>query len=138
MDLESTVNELWNKGYNCAECVFMMLSNELNFELSSQILKMAKIMGSGYESGCICGALSASISLCSIYKEPDPKLAKTLYDRFTEKFGASCCRTIRKQCLCTEKVVFAINSVLEDLLHNIFPQFPRHFTSLPKTPLKCL
>ncbi|MFH1240127.1 MAG: C-GCAxxG-C-C family (seleno)protein [Candidatus Diapherotrites archaeon] len=115
MDIDGTVNELWKKGYNCAECVFMVLSNELNFELSPQILKMAKIMGSGYYSGCICGSLSASISFCAIYKEPDSKLAKTLYGKFTEKFGASCCRVIRKQCSCTDKITFSINSVLEEL-----------------------
>ena len=76
---------------------------------------MAKIMGSGYYSGCICGSLSASISFCAIYKEPDPKLAKTLYDKFTTEFSASCCRVIIKNCPCTEKVVFAIESALEEL-----------------------
>jgi len=115
MNFEKEVQELWAKDYNCAECVFLILSNELNFELSPQILNMAKIMGSGYNSGCICGSLSASISFCAIYKEPNSKLAKTLYDKFTEKFGASCCRIIRKKCPCTDKVIFAINSVLEEL-----------------------
>ena len=115
MDFEKEVQELWHKGYNCAECVFLILSNELNFPLDPQILKMAKIMGFGYNSGCICGSLSASISFCAIYKEPDFEMVKTLYDKFTEKFGVSCCKVIRKKCPCPEKVVFAINSALEEL-----------------------
>lgn len=113
--IENAVNGLWNRGYNCAECTFFILSNEKSFELSPQILKMAKIMGSGYKSGCICGALSGAISFCAIYeKEYNPKTAKKLYEKFVKQFGASCCRKIRKKCKCTKKVVFAVESALEE------------------------
>ncbi len=115
MDIEKEVNELWAKKYGCAECVFLVLSNELNFELDPQILKMAKIMGSGYYSGCICGSLAASISFCAIYKEPNPKLAKTLHDKFVKEFGATSCREISTYPNCQAKPIFAIKSALEEL-----------------------
>ncbi|MFH1588748.1 MAG: C-GCAxxG-C-C family (seleno)protein [Candidatus Diapherotrites archaeon] len=125
MNIEEKTLKLWAQKLNCAECVFKLLSEIKGTELSPQLLKSAKIMGSGYKSGCICGAVNAAMVFCAIHMpKPNTELTQRIYSNFREKYGSSCCRVLRagdekqgipKDKACPERVVYAIETALNEL-----------------------
>lgn len=96
--------DYFKEGYNCAEAVFLTYRELLEPDMDPAMVKLMTGFGGGLgESGCMCGALSGSIVALNMLKgrstnqfsrEEAYRLAKEFTDRFTEKFGATCCRVL--------------------------------------------
>lgn len=87
--------ELRGRGYNCAQCVLMSLSDRLDV-YEGMAAKMTAAFGSGFAAtGEICGAMSA-LGIAIGLKENDTtpqaklkvmKVTHTMFDRFKEENG---------------------------------------------------
>ncbi len=90
----------------CSESLLLVLNHGFKGGLSSE---QAKQLGAGFcggmgEAGCTCGALSGAIMGLGLLlgphakgcmgKKPFRQLARTMHDRFHEKFGSTCCRVL--------------------------------------------
>jgi len=94
----------FKEGYNCAEAIFLTFKEILAPEMDSGMVKLVTGFGGGVgESGCMCGALTGSVIALNMIKgrttnfesrEEAYQYAKEFSDRFTEKFGATCCRAL--------------------------------------------
>ena len=91
-------------GYNCAEAIFLAYRDLLFPETDPAIVKMLTGFGSGLgQAGCLCGALTGSVCILNMLtgrtsnqesRDDAYQYAKEFSDRFTEKFGATCCRVL--------------------------------------------
>jgi C_GCAxxG_C_C family probable redox protein len=93
-------------GSNCAESVLTALSSH------PAVASLPTASGSGFtsgigHSGCVCGALAASVMVLGAYaegQECEPaarrelaeKLSAECAERFKEQWGATCCRTLKR------------------------------------------
>lgn len=110
-DLEQLPIEARNKagnyfkeGYNCAEAIFLTYQPLLAPKIDPSLVSLFTGYGSGVgESGCMCGALTGSIAALNMIKgrtsnqvsrDEAYELAKEFTDRFTQKYGATCCRAL--------------------------------------------
>jgi len=94
----------FKEGYNCAEAVFLTYRELLAPEMDPSMVKLMTGFGGGLgESGCLCGALTGSIAALNMLKgrttnevsrDEAYQLAKEFTDRFTEKYGVTCCRAL--------------------------------------------
>ena len=92
--------ELYRSGrYHCAEAVLAVVRNHFRPDLPEEVVQMASGFGGGSGSGCLCGAVSgATVALGLVLREDKKRIAKhtrDLHAWFKEKYGATCCKTIR-------------------------------------------
>lgn len=85
--------------YHCAESVLAILCKHFRPDLPEEIVQIASGFGAGSASGCICGAVSAGTAgLGLVLREDKQKILKLtgeLHSWFKEKYGVTCCKTIR-------------------------------------------
>jgi len=86
--------------YHCAEAVLAVVRENFRPDLPEDIIRMAGGFGGGSGSGCICGAVAAATLGLGLVLGDDKKrvqqLNRELHAWFQEKYGATCCRTIRQ------------------------------------------
>ncbi|MFA5385201.1 MAG: C-GCAxxG-C-C family protein [Eubacteriales bacterium] len=95
----------FEQGYNCAQAV--ALSNAELMGCSTEGIKqIAAGFGYGLNSGCACGALAGGVmAIGMLLANPETKgfdkaigeMSLELQKRFTDKFGSTCCRILRKK-----------------------------------------
>ncbi len=95
-----------NEDYNCAESIFLAFREQAAPELGADMVRMATPFGAGLgNAGCLCGALAGSVMILGLFKgrtTPDvPRkepyaLSSEFHNRFKEKFGATCCRVLKR------------------------------------------
>jgi len=87
--------------YHCAESTLSTLCKHFRPDLPEEIAQLASGFGGGSGSGCLCGAVAGgTIALGLILKEDKKqiqKLTAELHGWFKEKFGTTCCRSIRSR-----------------------------------------
>ena len=102
--LQDYAIDLRKKGYNCAQCVLMSLSDKLNID-ENLAAKLTAAFGSGFAgSGEICGAVS-SLGIAEGLKEnnsgPEAKIkvmksTRQLLEKFKEENGGRfLCRDLK-------------------------------------------
>lgn len=94
----------FKEGYNCAEAIFLTYRELLDPEMDPSMVKLMTGFGGGLgEYGCMCGALSGSIAALNMIKgrttnqvsrDEAYKMANEFAEKFTEKYGATCCRVL--------------------------------------------
>jgi len=94
----------FKEGYNCAEAVFLTYRELLAPEMDPSMVKLMTGFGGGVgEAGCMCGALTGSITAINMIKgrttnqvsrDEAYQLAKGFTEKFTEKYGVTCCRAL--------------------------------------------
>lgn len=85
--------------YHCAEAVLETVRKNFAADVPESIVGMASGFGFGSNSGCICGAVSggtAALGLVVKDKKEVTHLTKELHAWFSEKYGVTCCKIIRK------------------------------------------
>ncbi|NVN88979.1 MAG: C_GCAxxG_C_C family protein [Desulfuromonadales bacterium] len=85
--------------YHCAEAVLATIRNHFRPDLPSEVTHMASGFGGGSGSGCICGAVSGATIGLGLVLQNDKKriihMTRELHTWFKEKYGVTCCKTIR-------------------------------------------
>lgn len=104
IEARNKAGNYFKEGYNCAEAIFLTFREILAPEMDPAMIKLVTGFGSGVgESGCMCGALTGSVVALNMVKgrttnlesrEEAYKYAKEFSERFTEKFGVTCCRAL--------------------------------------------
>lgn len=104
IEARNKAGNYFKEGYNCAEAVFLTYRELLAPELDPSLVSLMTGFGGGLgESGCICGALTGSITALNMIKgrttnqisrDEAYQLAREFTDQFTEKYGATCCRVL--------------------------------------------
>jgi C_GCAxxG_C_C family probable redox protein len=94
----------FKEGYNCAESVFLTYRELLAPELDPSLVRLMTGFGGGLgESGCLCGALTGAIASLNMMKgrttnqssrDEAYQLAKEFTEKFTDKYGVTCCRAL--------------------------------------------
>ena len=98
MDKKEKAVELKHGGYNCAQAVLCVFTEETG--LSEEFLKRIGA-GFGVGMGCMeatCGALISAEMLMGLEKykgTPVLRTAKEMHQKFTEKCGASICKDLK-------------------------------------------
>jgi len=91
--------QLYRSGkYHCAEAVLETVRRQFTPELPESIVGTVSGFGGGSSSGCICGAVSGgtvALGLVVGDKKKTTQLTKDLHIWFKEKYGVTCCKTIR-------------------------------------------
>ena len=85
--------------YHCAEAVLAVVREHFTPELPESVVQMASGFGGGSGSGCICGAVSggtAALGMVLKDKKLTTHLTRELHDWFKQKYGVTCCKTIRQ------------------------------------------
>lgn len=98
--------QLHEQGFNCCESVLRALAEAIEKNPGEDAFKMASGFGAGMgKSGCACGALAGAVMAISMkygrgstteQREPSYSRASKAHDEFKRKFGATCCKIIRK------------------------------------------
>lgn len=104
-EVKNRAEKYFEQGYNCAQTV--ALSNiELLGGKTEGIIELAAGFGHGMSAGCTCGALSGGVMAIGRLlagaetKGFNKEIASTtekLHQRFTQEFGTTCCRSLRKK-----------------------------------------
>lgn len=104
IEMRNKAGNYFKEGYNCAEAVFLTYRELLAPELDPSLVSLMTGFGGGLgESGCMCGALTGSIAALNMIKgrptnqtsrDEAYQLAREFTDKFTEKYGATCCRVL--------------------------------------------
>lgn len=104
VEVRNKAGNYFKEGYNCAEAIFLTYQPLLAPKIDPSIVSLFTGYGSGVgESGCMCGALTGSIAALNMIKgrtsnqfsrDEAYELAKEFTDRFTMKYGATCCRVL--------------------------------------------
>jgi C_GCAxxG_C_C family probable redox protein len=104
VEARNKAGNYFKEGYNCAEAIFLTYQSLLAPEIDPSLVRLFTGYGSGVgESGCMCGALTGSIAALNMKKgrtsnqlsrDEAYELAKEFTDRFTEKYGATCCKAL--------------------------------------------
>jgi C_GCAxxG_C_C family probable redox protein len=84
--------------YHCAEAVLATVRNHFRPDLPEETANLASGFGGGSGSGCICGAVSGgTVGLGLVVKEKKEvmNLTRELHNWFKERYGVTCCKTIR-------------------------------------------
>lgn len=102
--IKQQAGQCFREGYNCAEAILSSFNKELSLGLSDDALKVASGFGCGMgKSGCVCGALAASIMVLGVLQgrssnaqklEPIYRTSEGFHYKFSETFGGTCCRII--------------------------------------------
>ncbi len=108
MDSETDVRQLagqhFRDGYNCAEAVLRSFNTALGLGLGDDALRLAAGFGGGIgHSGCVCGALAASIMVLGALagrrsneesRDEAYRVSAGFHERFSGNFGGTCCRAL--------------------------------------------
>ena len=84
--------------YHCAEAVLETVRRHFTPETPESVVQSVSGFGGGSGSGCICGAVSGgTVGLGLILKDKKEimHLTRELHIWFKEKYGVTCCKTIR-------------------------------------------
>jgi C_GCAxxG_C_C family probable redox protein len=98
--------EFYDKGYNCAESIFLAFRTYITPEMSEDLVRLATPFGGGLgRAGCMCGALSGATMILGaakgrinyeMSKSQPYELSHEFHDQFKTKFNATCCRSLMK------------------------------------------
>lgn len=104
IEARNKAGNYFKEGYNCAEAIFLTYRELLAPEMDPSMVKLMTGFGGGVgENGCMCGALSGSIVALNMIKGRTTnqesrneayQCAQEFTERFTDKFGATCCRVL--------------------------------------------
>lgn len=84
--------------YNCAEAVVEVIRKHFVPEVPEAVVGSVSGFGGGSGAGCICGAVAGgtvALGLVLHDKKATAHLTKELHAWFREKYGVTCCKTIR-------------------------------------------
>lgn len=84
--------------YHCAEAVMEAIRKHFSPQTPEAVVATVSGFGGGSGAGCICGAVSGgtvAIGLVSQDKKSTTHLTRELHKWFKEKYGVTCCKTIR-------------------------------------------
>lgn len=85
---------------NCAESVLWSVLENLGHPCPGEYLAMTAGLGQGMGgAGCSCGSLTGGVlalGVCLADRDLSRKAARALYDVFTAKHRAACCRVLHK------------------------------------------
>ncbi len=99
-ECRAEAEELYRSGkYHCAEAVLEAVRRHFAADLPESIVGTVAGFGGGSGTGCICGALSGgtvALGLVLADKKETARLTKELHVWFKEKYGVTCCTTIRQ------------------------------------------
>lgn len=97
---QAEAEQLYRSGkYHCAEAVLEVLRRHFAADLPESIVSTVSGFGGGSGSGCICGAVSGGTVAFGLVlgdKKEITQLTKDLHIWFKEKYGVTCCKTIRQ------------------------------------------
>lgn len=103
-DVKQLAGQHFREGYNCAEAILRAFNATLNLGLDDNALKLAAGFGGGIgHSGCVCGALAASIMVLgalqgrrhqSESRDAAYRASAGFHDKFSGHFGGTCCRAL--------------------------------------------
>ena len=125
MDKKEKAVELKHSGYNCAQAVLCVFTEETG--LSEEFLKRIGA-GFGVGMGCMeatCGALIGAEIMMGLEKykgKPVLRTAKEMHQAFAEKCGASICKDLKGRdtgkviCECDDCVRHAVE-MAEEMYH---------------------
>lgn len=85
--------------HHCAEAVLEAVRRNCTPDVPEAIVSSVSGFGGGSGAGCICGAVSGgtvAIGLALQDKKATSHLTKELHTWFKEKYGVTCCKTIRQ------------------------------------------
>lgn len=86
--------------FHCAEAVLAVVRRYFRPDLPEGVLQSVSGFGSGSGSGCICGAVSGGTVGLGLVLGEDKKLVshltRELHAWFKERYGVTCCKTIRQ------------------------------------------
>ena len=85
--------------YHCAEAVLEAIRKHFAPEMPEAVVGTVSGFGGGSGAGCICGAVSGgtvALGLVLHDKKATTHLTKELHTWFKEKYGVTCCKTIRQ------------------------------------------
>ena len=85
--------------YHCAEAVLEVVRKHFSPETPESAVCTVSGFGGGSGAGCICGAVAGgtvALGLVLHEKKAVMHLTKELHTWFKEKYGVTCCRTIRQ------------------------------------------
>jgi C_GCAxxG_C_C family probable redox protein len=92
--------QLYRSGkYHCAEAVMETIRRHYAADLPESIVSSVSGFGGGSNSGCLCGAVSGgtvALGLILADKKKTSHLTRELHSWFKEKYGVTCCKTIRQ------------------------------------------
>ena len=85
--------------HHCAEAVVEAIRKHFAPEVPASVISTVAGFGGGSGTGCICGAVSGgtvALGLVLQNKKAASLLTRELHAWFKEKYGVTCCKTIRK------------------------------------------
>jgi C_GCAxxG_C_C family probable redox protein len=85
--------------YHCAEAALEVVRKHFSPGTPESVIGTVSGFGCGSGAGCLCGAVSGgtvAIGLVLNDKKATTHLTKELHTWFKEKYGVTCCRTIRQ------------------------------------------
>ena len=85
--------------HHCAEAVMEAIRKHFVPDVSQDVVGAVAGFGGGSSAGCICGAVSGgtvALGLVLHDKKATTHLTKELHIWFKEKYGVTCCKTIRQ------------------------------------------
>ena len=86
-------------GYNCAEAVMEVVRKHFAPDTPESMINAVSGFGGGSGSGCICGAVAAGTAALGMVlkdRKVATHLTRELHSWFREKYGVTCCKTIRQ------------------------------------------
>ena len=91
---------LYSSGtHHCAEAVMEAIRKHFAPDVPQAVVAAVAGFGGGSSAGCICGAVSGgtvALGLILHDKKATAHLTKELHIWFKEKYGVTCCKTIRQ------------------------------------------
>lgn len=84
--------------YHCAEAVLETIRKHFSPQTPDAVVGTVSGFGAGSGAGCLCGAVSGgtvAIGLVQQDKKTTTHLTRELHSWFKEKYGVTCCKTIR-------------------------------------------
>jgi C_GCAxxG_C_C family probable redox protein len=85
--------------HHCAEAVLEAIRRHFAPDVPEAVVGTVSGFGGGSGAGCICGAVAGgtvALGLVLHDKKATTHLTKELHAWFKEKYGVTCCRTIRQ------------------------------------------
>ena len=85
--------------HHCAEAVMEAIRKHFAADVPEAVVSTVSGFGGGSSVGCICGAVSGgtvAMGLVLNDKKATTHLTKELHTWFKEKYGVTCCKTIRQ------------------------------------------
>lgn len=99
-DMRTRAETYYRSGtHHCAEAVLEVVREYFAPEMPSSVVRMASGFGGGSGAGCICGAVSGgTLALGMVLgdRSTTSRLTRELHGWFTGRYGATCCKTIRR------------------------------------------